>query len=115
MEVGQAVENLQKQLSEVRRVAYSASTVDTSPIYTTLGPPLSADHAAAGDTIERSGSLKASHVRNVNLVEGEAATTGEPNKANPLFLAPLARGNEYPLLSHEFGRFWWGAGNHRLG
>ena len=39
VEVGQAVENLQNELVEVRGVAFNPSKVDTRPISTPLGPP----------------------------------------------------------------------------
>ena len=57
VEVGQAVENLQKQLVEVRRVAYTPSKVDTRPISTPLGAPLSTHYAAGGGPAERGGLI----------------------------------------------------------
>ena len=48
VEVGQAVESLQKQLAEVRRVSYTPSKIDLSSVLAPLVPPLSTHLDAHG-------------------------------------------------------------------
>ena len=86
VEVGQAVENLQKQLVEVRRVAYTPSKIETRPISTPLGPPLSTHYAAGGGPAERGGLIPpdSSHALDPNMVVREAAPKGGPPRRTPL-------------------------------